>query len=160
MAKKIYQSNGQIKAFLFDLGKVILDFDFTPAFRRLSKLTAMTPEEIRNFFSVTGLEVLYDGGRISSLEFHRQVKRGLRHTLSYDEFKKIWNNIFTAKPEIIGLVRRLSPHYRMVLISNTNAMHYEHIRSKYAVLDHFDEIILSFEEKDRKSTRLNSSHRL
>jgi len=150
MAKKYSASNKPIKAFLFDLGKVILDFDFTPAFKRLSRFAPMTPDEIRGFFTRSGLEVLYDGGKLSSLEFYRKAKKGLGHSLSYSEFKEIWNRIFTPKPEIIGLVKRLSPHYRMVLISNTNSMHYRYIRSKYAVLNHFDQIILSFKERVRK----------
>lgn len=140
----------KIKAILFDLGKVLLDFNFEPAFKRLSHASGMPAHEISGFFTHSGLEVLYDGGKISSLEFHRAVKRGLNHPLSYDGFKKVWNNIFTPKREMINLVKRLSPHYRLVLISNTNSMHYEHIRLKYPVIRHFDKVILSFKEKIRK----------
>ena len=148
MSKKVRKK--KIKAVLFDLGKVILDFDFTPAFRRLSSASPFSPKDIENYFLRSGLEVLYDGGKISSVEFYRQVKNELRHGLSYTEFKKAWNRVFTPNPGILRLIRKLKPHYRLVLISNTNAMHYEYIRSKYRVLSHFDRNILSFKEKVRK----------
>ncbi len=147
--KKI-ESNKNIKAVLFDLGKVILDFNFEPAFHKLAKYTPLSAEAIEDYFWRSGLEVLYDGGKISSLDFYKEVKRVLKHTLSYPKFKNIWNDIFTPKKEIVELIRRLSGDKRLVLISNTNAMHYEYVRRKYTVLNYFDRCILSFKEKTRK----------
>ena len=147
---KKMKSNQKTKAVLFDLGKVILDFNFKPAFRRLARFTPFRPDAIENYFWRSGLEVLYDGGKISSFEFHKEVKRVLNHTLSFGQFKRVWNNVFTQKKEIASLIRRLSRTMRLVLISNTNAMHYEYVRKKYPVLDHFDCCILSFKEKMRK----------
>lgn len=138
------------KAILFDLGNVILDFDFTPAFRRLSGASRRPAAEIKAFFLSSGLEVLYDGGKISSRQFYAHVKKNLNHGLNYTEFKKVWNEIFTLNKGIADLIQRLRPHYRLVLISNTNAMHYEYIRLKYPVMRHFDQTILSFKEKVRK----------
>lgn len=139
-----------IKAILFDLGKVILDFNFEPAFHRLAKFAPLSAKDIEDYFWKSELEVLYDGGKITSLEFHKEVKRALKHSLSYEAFRSVWNNIFTPKKEIVSLIRRLSPRYRLVLISNTNAMHYDHVRKRYAILDRFDRSILSFKEKTRK----------
>ena len=94
--------------------------------------------------------MLYDGGKITSLEFHQEVKKVLKHTLTYPQFKKIWNEVFTPKKETIALIRLLSPHYRLVLISNTNAMHFDYVRKKYPIFGQFDRKILSFKEKTRK----------
>ncbi len=138
------------KAILFDLGNVILDFDFTPAFRKLSGASRRSAAEIKTFFLSSGLEALYDGGKISSRQFYAHVKKELKHGLDYAKFRKIWNEIFTLNREIADLIRRLHPHYRLVLISNTNEMHYEYIRLKYPVMRHFDRKILSFKEKIRK----------
>lgn len=140
----------KIKAILFDLGKVIVDFNFEPAFKRLSRYTAKTPEEIKHFFMNSGLEVLYDGGKISSRDFYRHVKSRLKHRADYHEFKSIWNEIFTLKKEMLELIQRLKPHYRIVLISNTNAMHYAHIRDRYRFFHLFHKRILSYKEKVRK----------
>ncbi len=72
-----------IKAVLFDLGKVLLRFDFEPAFRRLAKKSASNAVEIREFFVSSGLEVLYDGGKISSHRFYLEVKRGLELRMTF-----------------------------------------------------------------------------
>ncbi len=144
------KNNKKIKAILFDLGQVILDFDFEPAFRKLSRFTRRSPEQIQAYFYASGLEALYDGGKISSQTFHREVKKALGHTLDYNEFKKIWNNVFTLNPRVARLIKNLKSRYRLVLISNTNAMHYEYVRIKYPVLSCFDKHILSFKEKARK----------
>lgn len=140
----------KIKAVLFDLGKVILHFNFEPAFRRLSKVCALKPADIEDYFVSSGLEVLYDGGKISSRSFYAEVKKALGLDLDYAGFRKIWNDIFTPNPKMIALIRRLSPHYRLALISNTNAMHFDYIRARYSVIRHFDGIVLSFREKTRK----------
>lgn len=140
----------KIKAVLFDLGKVILHFDFTPAFKRLSAASSKTPQEIDAYFRESGLEVLYDGGKISSKEFHAKVKQGLGHRLSFTEFKEIWNEIFKPNTRIVSLISKLKSRTRLVLVSNTNAMHFEYIAKRYPVLGHFDKHILSYKEKVRK----------
>ncbi|MBI3252133.1 MAG: HAD family phosphatase [Candidatus Omnitrophica bacterium] len=139
-----------VKAVLFDLGKVLFHFNFKPAFRRLARVAALTPEDIGDYFVDSGLEVLYDSGRIGSLDFYRRVKKTLGLSLNYPQFKKIWNEIFTPNLTVIRLVRRLKKKSRLVLISNTNAMHFEYLRSRYAVLGDFDKCILSYKEKVRK----------
>ncbi len=144
----------KIKAVLFDLGKVILHFDFTPAFGRLSSACAMSPGQIENYFSRSGLEVLYDGGKISSKKFYSEVKKELRHDLNFEEFKDIWNRIFRPNSKIVSLIRILKKNKtRLVLVSNTNPMHFEYILKHYAILGHFEKHILSYKEKVRKPDR-------
>ena len=140
----------KIKAVLFDLGKVILHFNFDPAFKRLSKVSGLPVKEIEDYFVSSGLEVLYDGGKITSRRFYAEIKDALGLKIGYAAFQKIWNDIFTPKKDMIGLVGALYKKYRLVLISNTNEMHYRHIRKKYPVVKKFDRIVLSFKEKQRK----------
>ncbi len=140
----------KIKVVLFDLGKVLLHFNFEPAFKRLARHTDLTPKDIEDYFVVSGLEVLYDGGKISSRRFFSEVKKGLRLRIGYAEFEKIWNGIFTPKPDTIRLLKRLEGRCKLVLVSNTNAMHYAYIHKKYRFLDVFDRHVLSFRVKMRK----------
>ncbi len=39
----------------------------------------------------------------------------------------------------------MKPNYRLVLLSNTNAIHFEMIRANYPLLRHFDAFVLSYE---------------
>ncbi len=139
------------KAVLFDLGKVILHFNFEPAFARLARRTALSEKDIEDFFVSSGLEVLYDGGKISSRRFYGEVRKGLRLRMDYRSFRSAWNRIFTPNLPVIRLVRRLKARgLRLVLVSNTNAMHYAYIRSRYRILRSLDRHVLSFRERTRK----------
>lgn len=140
-----------IKAVLFDLGKVLLRFDFDPAFKRLARHCGRTPKDIEAFFIQSGLEVLYDGGKISSKHFYREVKRALGLKIGFEAFGAVWNRIFTPITPMTGLLARLKRRgYRLVLISNTNEMHFRYVVKKYPFLKHFDRFILSYKVKMRK----------
>lgn len=139
------------KAVLFDLGNVLLAFDFTPAFRALSRHTDLRPADIEGYFIQSGLEVLYDGGKISTARFITEARRALGLRIGAARFRAIWNGIFTPLTGTIRLLERLKRRgHRLVLISNTNDMHYRHIRKTYSVLQHFDAVLLSFKEGVRK----------
>lgn len=140
-----------IKAILFDLGKVLVDFNFRGSFQKLARsCDGMSAQDVENYFLQSGLEVLYDGGKITSRQFHTQVKKALGHRLTYDQFKVVWNDIFSPNRNMIHLLGELRKRYRIVLISNTNEMHYVFLKKKYAFFKHFHRIILSYREKRRK----------
>ncbi len=145
------KSPGKIRAVIFDLGKVVCHFNFEPAFRKLAKVSKKRERDIEDYFVSSGLEVLYDGGKITTAEFHRQVKKALGHNLDLKSFERIWNGIFTANAPVAALIRRLKRSgYRLVLLSNTNEMHSRYLFAKYPVFRLFDRRILSWKEKRRK----------
>jgi putative hydrolase of the HAD superfamily len=64
---------------------------------------------------------------------------------SFDNFRTIWSSIFlpeTLIPE--NLLVALRERYRLLLLSNTNAIHFEMVFERYPLLKHFDEYILSY----------------
>ncbi len=140
----------KIKAILFDLGKVLVHFNFDPAFKKFSKVSGLPVKDIEDYFVNSGLEVLYDGGKISSRVFYSQVCRALDMNISFERFRSVWSAIFTPKKDMIGLLRRLSKNYRLVLVSNTNQIHFEYIRKKYAFMALFSRTVISYKEKMRK----------
>lgn len=136
---------------LFDLGNVIFYFSFANAFKRLKETCGLSLRTVEGYFTDSGLEVLYDGGKISSRRFFREVKEALRLSLSYGDFKDIWNGIFTPNQPMLGLIRRISSHHRLVLLSNINAMHFRHLTETYRpLMRRFDGFVLSFKEGVRK----------
>lgn len=141
----------KIRAVLFDLGKVICHFNFETAFRRLAKASKRSECDIEDYFVASGLEVLYDGGKITTAEFYRRVKKALGHDLDLKDFEHIWNGIFKANAPMAALIRRLKKAgYRLVLLSNTNEMHSRHLFKTYPIFKLFDRRILSWKEKKRK----------
>lgn len=133
-----------IKAILFDLGKVIIPFDFQRGYQRLARYCKYPPGEIPERLRPHGLVQRFETGQVEPREFVRELCRILEIECAYEEFCEIWSSIFlpeTLIPE--SLVEALHRRYRLVLVSNTNAIHFETVDRSYPILRHFDAKILS-----------------
>jgi glucose-1-phosphatase len=138
----------QIKVVLFDLGRVVLDFDHKRAAERMSGFCAKSPLEIYNLFFESPVTAAFEAGKITPEDFYRQVKEMLNLGLSYNSFTLIWNDIFflSAKNRsVYRLVNSLRASYKTALLSNINTLHYEYIQKNFPVLGVFDKIFLSFQ---------------
>ena len=95
--------NGE-RVILFDLGKVLIDFNHRIAVRRIKEYCALSEEEIYNLFFDSDVTDRYERGLISSEYFFQEVKAMLQATISRDDFVPIWNEIFTPHPDARGAV--------------------------------------------------------
>jgi len=146
-------NDNHIKAIIFDLGNVLIDFDHTVAAKKISAFTTKTPPEIFNLFFDSGLTALFEEGKITPLEFFSKVKEMLNLTINYDEFLLIWNEIFflTKKNRsVYNLAKTLKNRYKLILLSNINILHFEYLKKTFPVFDAFRYIITSFEVGFRK----------
>lgn len=135
-----------IRTLIFDLGRVIVPFDFRRGYDRMSQQCGLPPDEIRERLKSDGLVRAFESGAIDGREFHRRVAQLLETDVPYGEFCEIWFSVFlpdTLIPD--SLVAALHPRYRLVLLSNTNPIHFEMIRARYPILRHFDAYVLSYE---------------
>lgn len=140
-----------IRSVIFDLGRVLVPFDFRIGYRNMSERCGLPPEEVRARLFAAQLVYPYESGLIGSEEFAARVCEALGVRLPYEEFAEIWFSVFlpeTLIPEefVAGLRKR----YRTVLLSNTNEMHFTLIRERYPILRHFDAYTLSYEVKAQK----------
>jgi putative hydrolase of the HAD superfamily len=135
-----------IKAVIFDLGRVIVPFDFRRGYARIAALTGIPAAEIPQRIRPTGLVDRLESGQIAPRDFVEQISAVLDLHCSYEEFCEIWSSIFlphTLVPE--SLLRGIAARYRLVLLSNTNAIHFDMIRDRYPLLRHFHALVLSHE---------------
>ncbi len=134
------------KAILFDLGRVLVHFDFRRGYRELEGLCPYTAAEIPQRLSQTGLVERFETGKMERREFVEEISRILELRVDYDRFCQIWSCIFTHELLPESMLQGLARRYRMVLLSNTNALHFEMLRGAYGhLLRHFDELVLSYE---------------
>ncbi len=138
------------KAIIFDLGKVLVQFDFKRGYRELEALCPYPAAEIPKRIATTDLVVRFETGLIESHDFVSQFSALLGLRLDYGHFCRIWSCIFseTLIPE--SMLEALAARYRLLLLSNTNAIHFEMIRANYPLLRHFHDLILSYEVKAMK----------
>ena len=145
--------NYNIKAVIFDLGNVLIDFDYTIAAKKISKFTDKNLQEIFNLFFDSEPTALFEEGKINTLNFFSEVKKILDLKLDYAQFLPIWNEIFflsEKNQEIYNLAKILKGHYKIALLSNTNILHFDYLKKKFSVFDAFHKIITSFESGTRK----------
>ena len=135
-----------IKTIIFDLGGVIVPFDIKLGYARLAPLCGCATEEIPRKLRSTDLVTRFETGQLSSEQFVEELSGMLSMRITYDQFCGIWNCIFlpgTLVPE--SLLRGLSGRYRMLLLSNTNALHFSMVEAHYPLIRHFHHKVLSYE---------------
>jgi putative hydrolase of the HAD superfamily len=135
-----------IKTVIFDLGKVIIPFDFKRGYQAMAQVCSHAAEDIPKRIGTTDLVTRFECGQVSPKDFVDELCGILNVQMEYARFCEIWSCIFlpeTLIPE--KLLEGLRRRYRLMLLSNTNAIHFEMIRENYPLLRHFDEYVLSYE---------------
>jgi glucose-1-phosphatase len=131
---------------VFDLGKVLVDFDYSIAARRVAARSAKTIERLDQFLSGSPFLVQFESGELSPRQFFAQVQKVTGFNGDIDEFAGYFADIFDPMPEMVelhaGLRQKKIPTY---IFSNTNEIAVGHIRRKYPFFSGFDGYILSYE---------------
>ena len=140
-----------IKTVIFDLGKVLIPFDFSRGYRAMEPFCAHPAAEIPKRIAATDLVHRFETGLVEPRDFVAQLSRMLELRVTYDQFCEIWSSIFlpdTLVPD--SLLAGIGERYRMLVLSNTNAIHFAMVRRNYSLLRHFDDLVLSYEVKAMK----------
>lgn len=135
-----------IKCVIFDLGGVIVPLDFQRGYRAMAPHCSYPGSEISGRIGATDLVQRFETGRLRSEDFVQELCTTLDLRINYDQFCEIWSAIFlkhSLVPE--SLLAALKQKYRLLLLSNTNPIHFEMLRGAYPMLSHFDRFVLSYE---------------
>ena len=132
-----------MRALLIDLGNVLVRFDHGITLRKIALATGLPEEQLRSA-AFSDLERALDRGALSPSSFFRAVEERLSVPPLGDEvWIEAWRDIFEPIPESLDLLRRRS--VTAVLVSNTNAVHWEGVL-RVAPIDRLvDAWTLSFE---------------
>ena len=131
---------------VFDLGKVLVDFDYSIAARRVAARSSKTVEHLDQFLSGSPFLVQFESGQLSPRQFFAEVQKVTGFQGNDDEFANYFADIFAPISEMVELQARLSkkniPTY---IFSNTNEIAVSHVRRNYSFFSGFDGYILSYE---------------
>ncbi len=133
------------KTVIFDLGKVLVPFDFQVGYRALAGRCSHDVLEIRRRIAQSRLVEPFEKGLIKPREFVRQLSAALELRMDYGDFCHAWCSIFHGQLISDAVLESLASRYRLLLLSNTNPIHWEMIRAKYPMMRHFHDRVLSFE---------------
>jgi FMN phosphatase YigB (HAD superfamily) len=138
----------EIKVLLFDLGRVLVDYDHLRAAQRIAAFCSKTPRQICDLFLESQITMAFEAGKITPEDFYLQAKQMLGLKLSYASFTPIWNDIFflSAKNRsVFSLANTLRVNYTIALLSNINLLHHEYLKENFPVFGVFDKIFLSYQ---------------
>jgi putative hydrolase of the HAD superfamily len=133
-----------IKTFIFDLGNVIVSFDHNKTAARLASVCQHESEVIFGKAFTSPLVKEYNLGKITSAEFFETLTRELGLQMNFRDFSEAWNCTFALEPLVSEqFIETLAEKYKLLLLSDTNELHFDYIRENFPALDHFDDFVLS-----------------
>ena len=108
--------------FLFDIGRVLLDFDFEGSLGKL--LPAGCSDAPRRLAVLLERKDELESGSIPSDEYIHWALETLGSDAGPDRFRTLWREIFTRNEPMWRVVESLAAAgHRLLLFSNTNAIH-------------------------------------
>ena len=118
-----------INAVIFDIGNVLLTFDYTVAEQEILRHTGQeappTQEELHP------LRMDHETGLISRADFVKAVRDAFAHDGPEDHFLDIWSRIFEVNTPMIEWARTLHGKTPLYLLSNIGCIHHDHIFQEY-----------------------------
>jgi glucose-1-phosphatase len=133
-------------AIVFDLGKVLIPFDYSPAINELNQVEGGLGDRFIEFYkSNYHFHRDFERGNISENEFVSKMLEVVEHKIDAETFKKYYADIFSVEENVVSLLPILKNDYRLFLLSNTDSIHQKYGWQKYEFLKYFDKLILSHE---------------
>ena len=140
----------EIKSVIFDMGNVLLNYDAVRAANRFSKACKVPRIKVWLHFFTSATEKAYTRGEITCRQFYNHSKASLKFPVDFATFKHYWNDIFWENKGMDKILGKLKKKYPLYLISNTNKMHFDHIKKNFKLLRHFKKTFPSHEVGHRK----------
>ncbi len=136
----------KFSAIVFDLGNVLIPFDYDIILNKLNKLKfGLGDRFAKRYKTDYSVHRKFETWELSDDEFLNIMMEWTENALSKNEFCKLYSNIFKVNNDVAALLPKLKKNYKLVLLSNTNSIHQKYGWEKYDFLQYFDKLILSHE---------------
>ena len=140
-----------IRVVAFDIGKVLLDFDYSILVRKMAPRSRLDVPALEQLLDQSPLLEKYESGQMNCDEFFLSVQQETGYKGALEEFAALFEDIFTPISEVIAMHEQISasglPTYTL---SNTNAMAVRHIQHTYPFWSRFTGHVLSYEHGSLK----------
>ncbi len=139
------------EAVVFDLGKVLLDFDYSIAANKIASRGRMTAEQIQKSIDHSPLLFRFETGLMNKEDFFSDICGATGYCGAFEEFAGLFGDIFSPIQPMIdwhqGLRQRGIPTY---IFSNTNELAVRHIRQRFPFFANFSGYVFSYEHRSMK----------
>lgn len=135
-----------IKAIISDMGQVVLWFDNRQFYRRLSQVSTLNEEEIRQRVrDHFDLIELLDTGQISAQEFYLKIVSLTKANLTFEAFREAYCDVFSPNYPVIEILKKAKTSCRLILLSNTDCLRFAFIQQRFPEAMIFDSLVLSYQ---------------
>ncbi len=136
----------QYSVIVFDLGNVLLPFDYKIILQKLDKVENGLGEKFALFYRDNyDVHRRLERGELSPDEFADIMLGVLDHKLAKEDFFEIYSKMFSVNEKLVDVLPALRKNYRLVLLSNTNEIHQRYGWHENEFLKLFDKLVLSHE---------------
>ena len=125
-----------VRAVLFDIGNVLLKFDFNRAARAMAETSRSSAPEIR--LELDRWQHRHETGIVSSDEFSAQVREIIGYTAAESLFHRQFCDIFTVNEPMWEFARSLFGKVPVFLFSNISHWHEAWVFEHYPEFESFD----------------------
>lgn len=140
-----------ISTIVSDLGKVVLWFDNTIFYTKMTAYCTKSVEEIREIVHNSfELIELFDRGDLAPRQFYKRAIDLLGVRIRYEEFVPAYIDVFSRNQPVIDLFRGLKGRYKLILLSNTDPLRFGFVRERFPDILFFDDYVLSYEVRALK----------
>ncbi len=135
-----------IKTLVFDLGNVLIPFEWQRGYRALAEHSPYSPEEIRLRIKEMAVFDPFERGQIEPRDLARRVSANLEMNIGFEKFREaVEQHLSPRDPGSRRHAVGLRARRRLLLLSNTDAIHFGWVTEKYPIMRHFDDFVVSFE---------------
>ncbi|MEZ5326731.1 MAG: HAD family phosphatase [Verrucomicrobiales bacterium] len=131
-----------IDTFLFDIGNVLVTFDFSKVVSFIEANSTADESTVQK--EVEQRIVSLETGSIDGATFLAQLADTLHFSGDLDQLHLVYQDIFEPNQPMHQLVDTLCKNYRLVLFSNTSDLHKDSLFERYPVFSQFDGGVFSF----------------
>jgi HAD superfamily hydrolase (TIGR01509 family) len=140
------RTKAKIQNIVFDLGRVLVDFDHRKGCAQVSEVTGIPADILWKRFFDDSLEHQFEAGEVTVEDVMGELAKMAGQNIDQNAVWHAAGNIFEEITGMHQLVRKVKDQVEKVgLLSNTNIIHWKYVVENFPVAGEFDLPILSFE---------------
>lgn len=134
---------------LFDIGNVLVTFDFSRASRRVAEKSRFDADTVLKV--VSDIKDELEGGRMDEDAFFALAMERIGYSGTREELEHAWCDIFAINEPMLQTLRGLPGGVRLLLLSNTNGPHKRWLLQQYPeIFERFEGGVFSHEARCMK----------
>jgi FMN phosphatase YigB (HAD superfamily) len=117
-----------VKNIIFDFGNILIDLDIPKTWRLLSDLAGDQYDSVMSVLNKNSVFEKFETGQLTDAQFILCIQAALPGEVPATAIKNAWNAMLLGIPaKRFEMLLHLRKNYCVCLLSNTNALHLEHV---------------------------------